>query len=456
MTVSTEISHEEYTGNGVTTTFPYRFRITNSSFMLVKTADLDGNETTLVLNTDYTLTGVKSYSGGNVVLTNALPIGWRILLERNMPLLQGTDLRNQGSYFAEVHEDTFDYMTMLIQKVAGWFNLALRRPSWISNHYDAQGYKISNVNTPTAAQDAASKSYVDGEIGSANANAEALFGRTLRVPGSYIAPLPPLADGEGKTIVVQGGVPRWITPESGTATDVLIQLADPTGASIINTTSGLSVQQEINTLHSKTSDSVAVSQYPSLSDALMTGKHVLIDTDIVINDIITSNNEGQKVIGFDGKITINTDTGRYRQIHAGCSVESLEIETTGGLYAITIEADDCTVDSVIFSGDCGHYVFSVAAKRPNVSNCTVDGIGQITPFVFQGCSDFTSTKNNLINHSGFGIQARWCNGGVISENITINDVIKVSLAAVPAQTVYAFTVAKNYARYGFYIQDANG
>ncbi|WP_225182177.1 hypothetical protein [Pectobacterium aroidearum] len=246
MTVSTEISHEEYTGNGVTTTFPYRFRITNSSFMLVKTADLDGNEATLVLNTDYTLTGVKAYSGGNVILTNALPIGWRILLERNMPLLQGTDLRNQGSYFAEVHEDAFDYMTMLIQKVAGWFNLALRRPSWISNHYDAQGYKISNVNTPTAAQDAANKSYVDGEIGSANANAEALFGRTLRVPGSYIAPLPPLADGEGKTIVVQGGAPRWITPESGTATDVLLQLADSKGLTLIGRVPTITALREIS------------------------------------------------------------------------------------------------------------------------------------------------------------------------------------------------------------------
>ncbi|TAI99798.1 hypothetical protein [Pectobacterium versatile] len=233
MTVSTEISHEEYTGNGVTTSFPYRFRVTNPSFMLVKTADLNGNEATLILNTDYTLTGVKSYSGGNVVLATALPNGWRILLERNMPLLQNTDLRNQGTFLPEVHEDAFDYMTMLIQKVAGRFNLALRRPSWISNNYDAQGYKISSLGAPTAANDAANKGYVDGEIGSANANSEALFGRTLRVPGSYIAPLPPLVDGEGKTIVVLGGAPRWITPESGTATDVLVQLGSPNGSSLV-------------------------------------------------------------------------------------------------------------------------------------------------------------------------------------------------------------------------------
>ncbi|MEQ9888817.1 hypothetical protein ABRP55_20050, partial [Pectobacterium zantedeschiae] len=255
-----------------------------------------------------------------------------------------------------------------------------------------------------------------------------------------------------------GGVAKgaWINVTDNTLRSALASSQIGNGASLINTESGKNSQQEINTLHSKTSDFVAVSQYPSLSDALLTEKHVLIDTDIVINDIIASNNEGQKIIGFGGKITINTDTGRYRQIHAGCSVESLEIETTGGLYAVTNEANDCTVDSVKFSGACGHYVFSSAGERPKVSNCTVDGIGQITPFVFQNCSDISAMKNTLRNHNGFGIQARWCSGGVISENITINDVIKVSLAAVPAQTVYAFTVAKNYARYGFYIQDANG
>ncbi|GKW21887.1 hypothetical protein PEC302107_36160 [Pectobacterium araliae] len=234
MTVSTEVSHDEYTGNGVTTSFPYRFRIIRQSHMLVRTADLDGNESTLILGTDYTITGTGSYSGGNVVLTNALPIGWRIALERNMPLVQETDLRNQGRYFAEVHEDAFDYLTMLMQKVAGWFSLSLRKPSWISNYYDAQGNKISNVGDPVNAQDAATKGYVDSEVGTANSNAEALFVRTLRVPGSYIPPLPGAAARAGNVLTFDSaGNPIVVVPASGSAADVLSKLGSGDGFGLV-------------------------------------------------------------------------------------------------------------------------------------------------------------------------------------------------------------------------------
>lgn len=51
MTVSTEVDHNEYTGNGVTTSFPYTFRIFQKSDLVVQVVDLDENITTLVLDT---------------------------------------------------------------------------------------------------------------------------------------------------------------------------------------------------------------------------------------------------------------------------------------------------------------------------------------------------------------------------------------------------------------------
>ncbi len=39
MTVSTEVDHNEYTGNGVTTTFPYTFRIFQKSDLVVQVVD---------------------------------------------------------------------------------------------------------------------------------------------------------------------------------------------------------------------------------------------------------------------------------------------------------------------------------------------------------------------------------------------------------------------------------
>lgn len=154
MTVSTEINHEEYVGNGITYVFPYRFRIFKASNMAVVSVDVNGVEKNLVLNTDFTLSGVGAYTGGNVTLTNPLPSGWGLTLTRELKAIQETDLRNQGTFFAETHEDAFDYLTMLIQQVGSWFTLALRKPTFLSNFYDAKQNRIVNLADPVGIQDA--------------------------------------------------------------------------------------------------------------------------------------------------------------------------------------------------------------------------------------------------------------------------------------------------------------
>ncbi|MCX2192098.1 hypothetical protein LD112_04830 [Pantoea agglomerans] len=117
MTVSTIVNHEQYQGNGVTTVFPYRFRILTNSHMVVTTSDPDGNISTLIEGTHYSVTGVGLVAGGNVELNNPLKSGWSISLDRQLPAVQETDLRNQGRFYAETHENAFDYLTMLIQQV---------------------------------------------------------------------------------------------------------------------------------------------------------------------------------------------------------------------------------------------------------------------------------------------------------------------------------------------------
>ena len=114
MTVSTEVDHNEYTGNGVTTSFPYTFRIFKKSDLVVQVVDLSENIIDLVLDTDYTVTGAGGYTGGNVVLSSPLANGYQISISRELPVTQETDLRNQGKFFAEVHEDAFDKLTRLL------------------------------------------------------------------------------------------------------------------------------------------------------------------------------------------------------------------------------------------------------------------------------------------------------------------------------------------------------
>ncbi|EPP2573937.1 phage tail protein, partial [Escherichia coli] len=203
MTVSTEVDHNEYTGNGVTTTFPYTFRIFQKSDLVVQVVDLNENITELILDTDYIVTGAGGYNGGNIILSKELVSGYQISISRELPVTQETDLRNQGKFFAEVHEDAFDKLTMLIQQVRSWFSLALRKPSFVANYYDALNNYIRNLRDPSTPQDAATKNYVDTQLSSN-------LGCTLRVQ-EQIPQLPdaasrankmPAFDNDGNPIVV--------------------------------------------------------------------------------------------------------------------------------------------------------------------------------------------------------------------------------------------------------------
>ncbi|HFZ1786623.1 phage tail fiber protein [Klebsiella pneumoniae] len=246
MTVSTEVDHNDYTGNGVTTSFPYTFRIFKKSDLTVQVADLNENITVLTLDTDYSVTGAGNYSGGNVVLMSPLANGWQISISRDLPVTQETDLRNQGKFFAEVHEDAFDKLTMLIQQCFSFLRLALRKPSFIANYYDALNNRIRNLRDPSQAQDAATKNYTDQKYESSISHSDTLFERTVRIPESRISTLPGVEIRKNKLIAFNDqGDPIVVLPESGSASDVLIQLASGSGLLYIGSTPTISTLQTI-------------------------------------------------------------------------------------------------------------------------------------------------------------------------------------------------------------------
>lgn len=124
MTVSSEVSRSgPYNGNGATTVFAYTFKIFAAADLLVTEVDLDGVETPLVLNTDYTVDGVLAAGGGNVTLTTA-PVGdgtdagsHKLTIRRVLDATQTMDLRSQGKISAEVLERAADRAVMLIQQL---------------------------------------------------------------------------------------------------------------------------------------------------------------------------------------------------------------------------------------------------------------------------------------------------------------------------------------------------
>ncbi|MEX9793587.1 hypothetical protein [Morganella morganii] len=234
MTVSTELSHEEYTGNGVTTDFDFRFRIFEAKHLVVSVADPDGTERILTNGTDYTLRDAGSYRGGKVILKMPLATGWKIGIARDLPAVQETDLRNQGKFFSEVHEDAFDYLTMLIQKSLGYLSLCLRKPSFISDHYDAKGNKISNLGKPVKNGDAV-------DLGTMKEHINSKDKRSLRVADKDIPALPSTAVRANKLLSFDdAGNPVVIVPESGSAADVLIMLASKGGERYVSGFSSIS------------------------------------------------------------------------------------------------------------------------------------------------------------------------------------------------------------------------
>ncbi|MEL5392882.1 endosialidase catalytic beta-propeller domain-containing protein [Serratia nevei] len=256
MTVSTEVSREEYTGNGVTTDFDYRFRVFTADELVVSVADTADNITTLVLNTDYTVTGAGSRNGGKIKLISPLANEWKISIERDIPQTQETDVRNQGNFFPEVHEDAWDKLTMLIQQTWSYASLALRKPNWLAKFYDAKGNRIADLSDPISNQDAATKHYVDSEIADAEEGAsDALareraervasdiairtetgvaLGKTVRFP--YEQPII-TGDTASKVFVTDSqGIVKLVNLDDATRTDLAADLAsraNPGGAGLI-------------------------------------------------------------------------------------------------------------------------------------------------------------------------------------------------------------------------------
>lgn len=126
MTINT-LFRADADGNDLALAFPYGFKIFAATHLVVKVRNTADDEiTTLTYPTQYSVSNVGNGNGGNVTLVavggawqnvdGSLKTGYSISSRRVVPLLQATDIRNQGGFFADVHEDEFDYLTMIDQQ----------------------------------------------------------------------------------------------------------------------------------------------------------------------------------------------------------------------------------------------------------------------------------------------------------------------------------------------------
>lgn len=135
MSLSSANRRNDYTGNGVASTFSYTFKITATSDLLVKTRLIStGAETALVLNTDYTVSGVTNPSGGIItLLAGALPNTKTISIRRIRPLTQLADIKNAGDFYPETHENVFDNLTMIDQQQQDELDRSIKLPTTVTS-----------------------------------------------------------------------------------------------------------------------------------------------------------------------------------------------------------------------------------------------------------------------------------------------------------------------------------
>ncbi|WP_251841950.1 phage tail fiber protein [Enterobacter hormaechei] len=273
MSVPNQTPYIIYNANGMTTVFPFEFYIINANDIQIS---LNGE----VISSGYSVSGVGNIAGGDVIFLTPPANGTVVMLERVVPTYRLTDYQDNGDLLADTVNKDFDRLWMAIQRYGIHLGLALKRPLF-GGPFDAEGYRISNLEDPVNDQDAATKKYVESVS----------LARTLRVPENTVQAVPSVSMRANKLLAFNAaGDPIAVLPASGSASDVLIELAKPTGAGLSGTTSGGTVQTDLDKLNTQNGAFAYIEDYANLvvGDDWTAAVQASFDT-------------GKEVIGIKGK-----------------------------------------------------------------------------------------------------------------------------------------------------------
>lgn len=160
-----------YVGNDSQTAFPFLFKCFSKNDLLVVEADDDGTETTLVVDSHFTValnSNQNSNPGGTVTYPRGgvpLPTGYTLTIASDIDATQTTSIINGGGFNASVVENSFDRSVMLIKQLKSTLGRALQLsvttpagvdvtlPSPVANQiigWDADGVSLANYASDTS------------------------------------------------------------------------------------------------------------------------------------------------------------------------------------------------------------------------------------------------------------------------------------------------------------------
>ena len=108
-----------FSGAGTTGPFPFAFRVFQASDLFVVRTNADGTRDVLSVSVGFTAeinTDQNSAPGGELTLTDALPVGASLVFTTALDALQLMRLTNAGGFYPEAIEQQLDYLTILIQQ----------------------------------------------------------------------------------------------------------------------------------------------------------------------------------------------------------------------------------------------------------------------------------------------------------------------------------------------------
>lgn len=153
MTVPAYTGPNTSIANGVTTVFPYSFRILDATHIRVTV-----NGLVRTLGTHYTVEGVGNPAGGNVVFVAPPAVNAKVVLHRAMPIVRVINYENLGDLLAQTLNEDQDAPVMMIQQLMADSMLLVPDPEGSGDMvWDAKGSRIIHVGDATQDMDALNK-----------------------------------------------------------------------------------------------------------------------------------------------------------------------------------------------------------------------------------------------------------------------------------------------------------
>lgn len=399
MTVPTQSPVSNHVGNGVTTSFPYGFKLLDAADI---TVSVDG--VPKVLGIDYTVSGVGVEAGGSIAFIAAPAALTAIALVREVTINRVIDYQYQGDFEAVTVNNDFDRIVMMLQDSGLALTNTLRLPP--GDPADGVLPGVAARALKGLAFDADGNPFLTSASGDANALAAQLASDSAATVGGGLVGFDagnaytPGTIGKGvQDAVSAAGTAQTAAAAANTNVNTFkVDVAD-----VANTAKGTSLMGYKLAVTGSAGRTLAdkLKEFVSIKDFGAVGNGVADDTAVIqaaINNLAAL-----------GPVTLFFPKGTYKISTAITTPTGAIVHLSGdGPNSTIIRQDSATLGAFIF--DCNFAqagsVRGMTIKGNSVTGTGSTGIG----LDVDRCNDNFTVERVDISNFGTSMRARGCWG----------------------------------------------